>query len=125
MKRIIIFTILIVLLYFVNIPPYVELNDLIIINKINVICSDGMYKLDFSEILPIRNENGITYKYKSYSSNYFDEIDKSYDDIFENIQKKVFFVKNLKINSNCKNTNILLAFFKNKKINTNNVSIND
>ena len=72
MKRIIFIIILIVLLVFIKIPSYRELNDLKIIKYIYV--CDNYYYLE--EVIPIRDDNGIEYdkkiyKVKNISNKYF------------------------------------------------------
>lgn len=65
MKKIIIIILVVLSLFIVKIPKYVELNNLIIIDEIEIDCRDE-YNLKFREVIPKRDNNDITYKYKYY-----------------------------------------------------------
>ena len=94
MKKIIILIIVLSLTLFV--PKYIELNDLIIIDKIEIIYTDE-YHIRLREVLPIRDNNGINYTYKTYkyTFNSIDEMTKYF-----NNKKRFYFnkVKSLYIN---------------------------
>lgn len=73
MKKYIFIIVLIILLLFIKIPSYRELNDLKIIKYIYV-CDNYYYYLE--EVIPIRDDNGIEYdkkiyKVKNISDKYF------------------------------------------------------
>ena len=116
MRKIVIIFVLSLFLYFGNIPSYVELNDLIIINKIDVICDNNKYKIEFQEIIPSRDENGIIYNYKIYSSDYFSNLNSSYNNLFGKINNKIYSIKKIKIETNCSDKNMIKSFFNTKNI---------
>ena len=94
MRKIII--ILSVLLFSLFVPKYVELNNLIIIDKIEIKYTNKYY-VRLREILPIRDNNGINYTYNTYKYT-FSDIDEM-NKFFYN--KKRFYldkVKSLYIN---------------------------
>ncbi len=57
---------LIILFIILPIPPYIECNNLTIISKIEVNCS-SLYDITYYEVIPIKEDNGIKYKYKKYN----------------------------------------------------------
>ena len=67
MKRfILLFFILIIFSFFCHIPPYKELNNLMIITSININCKSDSYVVIFYETLPKKEDNGIVYHKKKY-----------------------------------------------------------
>ncbi len=80
---------LIVLLFSFFVPKYIELNNLIIIDKIEIIYKDKYY-VRLREVLPIRDNNGIKYTYNTYKYS-FDEID-DFTYYFNN-KKRFYFNK--------------------------------
>ena len=78
---------------FIHIPDYIELNDLIIIDKISIDCNDKTIK--YREVIPYKDNNSISYKYKNYKYS-FDNIDKFFN-------KNNIYYKKAKIKwENCK-----------------------
>ena len=67
MNKLLIILLLIPLL-FINIPPYIELNNLAIIEEIWIIQNKEKYTLYLKEIIPIKEDNSIKYEYKYYES---------------------------------------------------------
>lgn len=65
-KLLIIF--LLIPLLFINIPPYIELNNLAIIEEIGIKKNKENYTLYLKEIIPIKEDNSIKYEYKHYES---------------------------------------------------------
>lgn len=65
-KLLIIF--LLIPLLFINIPPYIELNNLAIIEEIGIKKNKENYTLYLKEIIPIKEDNSIKYEYKYYES---------------------------------------------------------
>jgi len=65
MKKLLIIMLLIPT-FFIKIPDYVELNNLIIIDTIIVKEDKNHIKLYLKEIIPTKSDQGITYKYKYY-----------------------------------------------------------
>lgn len=69
MKKYLFIILLFFPLLFIKIPSYVELNNLSIIDKITIKCDNNKYIITLREIIPIKNDNGIKYKYKYYKGN--------------------------------------------------------
>lgn len=67
MNKLLIILLLIPLL-FINIPPYIELNNLAIIEEIGIKKNKENYTLYLKEIIPIKEDNSIKYEYKYYES---------------------------------------------------------
>lgn len=89
--------------FFIDIPSYVELNDLVIVEGIGISCSEEDYKIYIKEIIPTKDDTGMNYKYKIYESD-LKKMDKFIDNISNEIDKKVFY-KDLKyIITDCDNT---------------------
>ena len=65
-KLLIIF--LLIPLLFINIPPYIELNNLAIIEEIGIKQNKDNYTLYLKEIIPIKEDNSIKCEYKYYES---------------------------------------------------------
>ena len=92
-KTLFIIIILFIISMFINIPQYIELNDLIIIDKISYNCRNKIIK--YREVIPYKDNNSINYKYKNY--NY------KYDNIYEFFNKNNIYYKSAKIKlENCK-----------------------
>ena len=66
MKRIILILLIILELFIIKIPKYEELNNLVIIKEIAVEYSKDKYTIYLKEIIPIKANQGINYKYKIY-----------------------------------------------------------
>ena len=67
MNKLLIILLLIPLL-FINIPPYIELNNIAIIEEIGIKQNKNNYTLYLKEIIPIKEDNSIKYEYKYYES---------------------------------------------------------
>lgn len=91
-KTLFIIILLFIISLFIHIPDYIELNDLIIIDKINIDCSSKTIK--YREIIPYKDNNSISYKYKNYKYSY-NEVNKFFN-------KKNIYYKKAKIKWNCK-----------------------
>jgi len=98
MKKQLIFILIIILIkFFIPIKPYIEVNNINIITKIEVTCSDK-YILKYTETIPERDDNGIEYKYKTYKEEGEDLLD-----IIKRIEKNknIFKDKAKIITHNC------------------------
>ena len=89
-KTIIIITLLFTISLFIRIPNYLELNNLIIIDKINIDCKNKT--INYSEVIPYKDNNTINYKYKEYTY--------KYNTIDEFFKMKNIYYKKAKINKN-------------------------
>lgn len=67
MNKLLIILLLIPLL-FINIPPYIELNNIAIIEEMGIKQNKNNYTLYLKEIIPIKEDNSIKYEYKYYES---------------------------------------------------------
>ena len=68
MKKLILIIIIIIELLIIKIPPYIELNNIAIIEEVTIIKQDNKYHLTLKEIIPTKAEQTIKYKYKTYES---------------------------------------------------------
>ena len=98
-KKVIILLFLILIKILLPINPYIELNHLNIIHKIKVTCKN-QYQIEYYEILPQKEDNGIKYEYKKYHVESKDLI-KGLQKI-EN-KKNIYKKKAKIIIKNCKN----------------------
>ena len=106
MKKYLIVFILILILFIIDIPEYVELNNLIIVDSIGISCNNEV-NLYVKEIIPIRDDNGIEYDYKIYKST-GNNLDISYKNFVKN--RNVFTKDIKKIYTNC-NINDVSKYF--------------
>lgn len=90
-----------IFLILVEIPNYVELNDLIIVDSIGIDCSNSN-TIYIKEIVPIKSDNKINYKYKiySYSDSNFNNLISGIND---KISKKIYYERVKLIITNCNN----------------------
>lgn len=105
MKKILIIILLIPTL-FIKIPEYVELNNLIIIDTIIIQEENNHIKIYLKEIIPTKNNQGITYKYKYYQEE-GNDIKNIIRKIKKNTNKKIYLQKAKKLITNKKNTDII------------------
>ena len=112
MKRIILLIIIFIIFTFIiKIPNYVELNNLVIVEGIGVECKNSKYSLYLKEIIPIKGDNGITYKYKYYESE-AKSIEKAYKNIIEEYTNKKFFYDDVKfIITSCDTSEKITNYF--------------
>lgn len=90
-KTILIIILLFIISIFIHIPNYLELNNLIIIDKINIECKTKTIK--YNEIIPYKDNNSINYKYEEHTF--------IYDDINDFYNQKNIYYKKAKIEKNC------------------------
>lgn len=92
MKKIILILLIVLELLLIKIPPYVELNDLAIIENITVTYQNNQYTLTLKEIIPIKADQQINYKYKIYKAS-AKTIKKAYKKIKTTTKKKLYLTK--------------------------------
>ena len=73
-------------------PKYVELNHLMIIDKVNVKCVEDHYLVNLREVNPIRDENGIHYEYEKHSIEGYDFVSIR-EELEKQSKKKLYFQK--------------------------------
>ena len=118
MKRIIL------ILIIIKIPKYEELNNLVIIKEIAVEYSKDKYTIYLKEIIPIKANQGINYKYKIYKET-STSIKKAYNKIVSKTKKKLYLNKVKTLTTNIKNTDKIKNELKIKPesiIHSNNIS---
>ena len=107
MKKIILIILIVLELSIIKIPSYKELNNLAIIEEIKVIKVNDKYTITLKEIIPIKENDGINYKYKYYkesSNSITDTIDK-----LNNQTKKKLYLKKVKsLTTNIINSNNII-----------------
>ena len=97
--------------FLIKIPTYVELNNLIIVEGIGVECNHNNYKLYLKEVIPTKDDTGITYKYKIINSDSFNSLRKAYKKIEEKSKKKIFYKDAKYIITNCTKSNQIINYF--------------
>jgi len=110
MKKIIIQVFMIsIFLVLVPIPEYKELNHLILVNKIKIICTNNNINGTIFEIIPIKEDNGVKYKEKKYYTK-----GESLEELKINLEKQTnnkFYYKSIKIiKTNCNRKEIEKTF---------------
>ena len=103
MNKLLIILLLIPLL-FINIPPYIELNNIAIIEEIGIKQNKNNYTLYLKEIIPIKEDNSIKYEYK-----YYESTSKTIKSCLKKInkkKKKTIYINKVKIIYTNKNINI-------------------
>ena len=124
MKRIILILLIILELFIIKIPKYEELNNLVIIKEIAVEYSKDKYTIYLKEIIPIKANQGINYKYKIYKET-STSIKKAYNKIVSKTKKKLYLNKVKTLTTNIKNTDKIKNELKIKPksiIHSNNIS---
>lgn len=124
MKRIILILLIILELFIIKIPKYEELNNLVIIKEIAVEYSKDKYTIYLKEIIPIKANQGINYKYKIYQET-STSIKKAYNKIVSKTKKKLYLNKVKTLTTNIKNTDKIKNELKIKPesiIHSNNIS---
>ena len=104
MKKIILILLIIIELFIIKIPKYEELNNLAIIKEIAIEYKENKYTIYLKEIIPIKDNQGINYKYKIYKET-SSTIKKAYNKIKNKNKKKIYLNKVQKLKTNIKNTN--------------------
>ncbi len=84
MKKLILITSILIIISMYFVPPYKELNDLAIIDKIGIEQEKDIYHIYVREVIPTKNNNGIHYQYKIY-----DIETNQLEDVTKELQKKV------------------------------------
>ena len=107
MKKIFIGIFILLSLLIIKIPPYVELNNLAIIDSVGVSYNDRNYTVYLKEIIPIKDENGITYEYEYYKGN-GSSIDACYRNIKNKTKKKLYLKRIKLLITNLKNSDNIL-----------------
>lgn len=92
MKKYILIIIIIIELVTFKIPPYIELNNLAIIEEITVEKENNHYTLTLKETIPIKDDQGINYKYKYYTKT-AKTIKKAYNYLQNSTKKKLYLNK--------------------------------
>lgn len=113
MKKII--AIILIIILNLIIPKYKELNNIKIIDGIGIKEKNNTYTIYFREIIPIKDNNSITYKYKYYKTN-----DKDITKAIKEANKKLYLNKIKFIVTNTNNYKTLNIKI-NKIYHTNNV----
>lgn len=67
MKKILLFSIILIIIFIYFVPKYNELNNITIIDSIGVKKENNYYKVYFREVIPTKVENGLKYTYKIHS----------------------------------------------------------
>lgn len=110
MKKYIYLTILISLGFFLPLSDYVELNHLMIVEKIGLECKNNEYQLYLKEIIPKKGNNGIDYDYKIIEAT-GTTITKAYQKIEKKTKKDIFLEDTRTVITNCKKKESLLSKF--------------
>ena len=104
----------IVILCFLPNKKYVELNHLKILSSIRVECNDYEYAITLIEVIPLKENNSVEYKYKKYykKNDSLLLLKKDFDKDYH------FYYKGIKsLKTNCLNKDdIINTFSLNKKI---------
>ena len=107
MKKIILIILIVLELSIIKIPSYKELNNLAIIEEIKVIKVNNKYTITLKEIIPIKENDGINYKYKYYkesSNSITDTINK----LNNQTKKKLYLKKAKSLTTNIINSNNII-----------------
>ena len=106
-KKIILILILIIELILIKIPPYVELNNIAIIEDIAVEKRNNHYTIILKETIPIKGDQGISYKYKYYKKT-ASSIEKAYNYLKKETKKKLYLKKAKSLYTNIKTSKEIL-----------------
>lgn len=92
MKKILLTTFILILLFVYIVPPYNELNNLAIIDSIGVIENESNCTIYLREIIPSKDNNGISYKYKIHKEQ-GENIKNCWKKISKDKKKKLYLNK--------------------------------
>ena len=92
MKKILLYTIIILELSLIKVPEYIELNNLAIIEEIGIIEKNNKYTIILKEIIPIKSNQGINYKYKYYKET-ASTVNKALTNLIKQTKKKLYLNK--------------------------------
>lgn len=106
MKKITLLILILITLLSLKIPPYIELNDLIIIETIIIKKDNNIYNVYLKEIIPKKDNNSIIYEYKYYDSKN-NNIIKAIESIQTKTDKKIYISKTKTLITNISNTDKL------------------
>lgn len=106
MKNITLLILILITLLSLKIPPYIELNDLVIIETIIIKKDNNIYNVYLKEIIPKKDNNSIIYEYKYYDSKN-NNIIKAIESIQTKTDKKIYISKTKTLITNINNTDKL------------------
>lgn len=101
MKKYLFYIFLFIPILFINIPEYVELNNIAVIDKITIKCINNYYYITLREVIPIKDDNGIKYKYKYYKDN-GNNINYIINKIDNNTKRKLYYKRAIIKYKDCK-----------------------
>ena len=111
MKKIFLTLIIILELLIIKIPEYNELNNIAIIEEISVIKQNNKYHITFKEIIPIKENNSLTYKYKEHKIK-TNDLTKSLEEISKITKKKLYLSKTKSLTTNLTYSNKIIKLYK-------------
>ena len=111
MKKIFLTLIIILELLIIKIPEYNELNNISIIEEISVIKQNNKYHITFKEIIPIKENNSLTYKYKEHKIK-TNDLTKSLEEISKTTKKKLYLSKTKSLTTNLTYSNKIIKLYK-------------
>lgn len=111
MKKIFLTLIIILELLIIKIPEYNELNNIAIIEEITVIKQNNKYHITFKEIIPIKENNSLTYKYKEHKIK-TNDLTKSLEEISKTTKKKLYLSKTKSLTTNLTYSNKITKLYK-------------
>lgn len=111
MKKILLIITIILELLIIDIPTYVELNNIAIIEEITIIKEKNKYKIKLKEIIPIKANQGIEYKYKYYEEE-STTLKKTIKKINQKTKKKLYLKKAKFLTTNIIVTNEIIKDLK-------------
>lgn len=103
MRKLIFLILILITILSIKIPPYIELNNLVIIETIIIEKDNNTYNIYLKEIIPKKDNNSIIYEYKYYDSKNHN-ITKAIESIQTKINKKLYISKTKKLITNINNT---------------------
>lgn len=107
MKKIILIILIVLELSIVKIPSYKELNNLAIIEDIKVIKNNNKYTITLKEIIPIKENEGINYKYKYYQESSI-SITDTINKLNNQTKKKLYLKKAKSLTTNIINSSNII-----------------
>lgn len=94
MKKILISTFILIIMFIFLVPKYNELNNITIIDSIGIEKNNNNYIIYFREVIPVKIDNGLKYNYKIYNIK-TSKLDKAVT-LFEKKQNKKLYLDKVK-----------------------------
>ncbi len=111
MKKVLLLLLILLELFIIKIPEYVELNNLAIIEEIAVEKKDNHYTLILKEVITLKGDQGISYEYEYHQAT-SSSVSKALTKIKSSTKKKLYLTKTKSLLTNINKTDDIIKTLK-------------